>query len=393
MPNWDTPARWFAPAERASAEEVEGRASAIRTMSLVLEMLEAFPCPAAILDQTRQICAANTSLLRLAGLTAEDILALRPGEAVCCVHAFETPSGCGTSPACANCGAVAAILKAQLTERADCRDCRVTLRRGSETLALDLQVQATPLDIAGARHIVLAIQDVTDERRRHVLERLFFHDVLNSAGGLRGLLEIGRDIEGTDAERVRTFALAMAEQIIEQIEAQRDLTAAEHGDLKVRVVTMDVSEFLTEIRALHESIASAEGKLLRVLPPHGDRLFRSDPILLGRVLGNLLRNAIEASQSGEAVTLGFENHGRPVFTVHNESVMPEKVKLQIFQRSFTTKKECGHGIGTYSVKLLTERYLRGEVTFRSEPGDGTAFYVSLPPSAAPSPDDPPDDQR
>ena len=38
--------------------------------------------------------------------------------------------------------------------------------------------------------------------------------------------------------------------------------------------------------------------------------------------------------------------------------MPDEVKAQIFERSFSTKGR-GRGIGTYSIKLLTERYLEG----------------------------------
>lgn len=36
------------------------------------------------------------------------------------------------------------------------------------------------------------------------------------------------------------------------------------------------------------------------------------------------------------------------------------------------------GIGTYSVKLLVEKYLKGTVNFESEEGLGTVFYVRLP---------------
>jgi signal transduction histidine kinase len=58
--------------------------------------------------------------------------------------------------------------------------------------------------------------------------------------------------------------------------------------------------------------------------------------------------------------------------------MPEAVRQQVFQRSFSTKEGQGRGIGTWSVKLLTERYLGGAVAFVSEPGRGTVFSVRLP---------------
>lgn len=62
------------------------------------------------------------------------------------------------------------------------------------------------------------------------------------------------------------------------------------------------------------------------------------------------------------------------FAVHNNGVMPEDMQLQIFQRSFSTKGS-NRGIGTYSIKLFTERYLKGKVWFTSEKDEGTTFYV------------------
>ena len=58
--------------------------------------------------------------------------------------------------------------------------------------------------------------------------------------------------------------------------------------------------------------------------------------------------------------------------------MPEAVKLQVFRRSFSTKAGAGRGVGTYSARLLTERYLGGALRFRSEDGEGTTFVVTLP---------------
>lgn len=59
-------------------------------------------------------------------------------------------------------------------------------------------------------------------------------------------------------------------------------------------------------------------------------------------------------------------------------VIPEGVAQRIFQRSFTTRDEPGHGLGTYSMRLLTERYLDGQVLFESTAEQGTTFFLVLP---------------
>ena len=67
--------------------------------------------------------------------------------------------------------------------------------------------------------------------------------------------------------------------------------------------------------------------------------------LLTRVLGNLIKNALEASTRGTTVTVSVHNRGTPTFCVHNESAMSEEVKAQMFQRSFSTKAAVGRRSG------------------------------------------------
>jgi signal transduction histidine kinase len=75
------------------------------------------------------------------------------------------------------------------------------------------------------------------------------------------------------------------------------------------------------------------------------------------------------------VTLGAKATDQAVeFWVHNPGVMPREVQLQVFHRSFSTKG-VGRGLGTYSIKLLTERYLKGTASFKSSPEEGTVFTV------------------
>jgi sensor histidine kinase regulating citrate/malate metabolism len=68
---------------------------------------------------------------------------------------------------------------------------------------------------------------------------------------------------------------------------------------------------------------------------------------------------------------------RVIFFVHNDQFMPKEVQLQVFKRSFSTKGK-DRGLGTYSIKLLGERYLKGKVWFETDLKNGTTFLISLP---------------
>ena len=122
----------------------------------------------------------------------------------------------------------------------------------------------------------------------------------------------------------------------------------------------------------------AKGKHIAIVAEPAAAVFSTDETLMQRVLGNLLKNALEAGQPGDVVELGTVlQHDRRVFWCHNAQPIPRALQLQMFQRSFSTKGP-GRGVGTYSIKLLTERYLGGQVTLQSTPETGTRFELSFP---------------
>ena len=104
----------------------------------------------------------------------------------------------------------------------------------------------------------------------------------------------------------------------------------------------------------------------------------SDRTLVNRVLGNMVKNALEAIEPGQRVLLGCTGSTDAVeFWVQNPGIMPREVQLQVFQRSFSTKGR-GRGLGTYSIKLLTEHYLNGKAWFTTSIDEGTTFVIRLP---------------
>ena len=97
MPEDEARDTFFLPAERAGAEEVAEASSRACREEAVRRVLDALPDPAVVLNRFRQILAANQRLLDDLGLdSVEDVLGLRPGEAIGCRAANEGPGGCGT---------------------------------------------------------------------------------------------------------------------------------------------------------------------------------------------------------------------------------------------------------------------------------------------------------
>jgi hypothetical protein len=343
-------------------------------VKVVLEAVDGYVM---ILNESRQILAANHELLdALSRGDSGCAIGLRPGELLNCIHFGEGTDGCGTSQHCRTCGAVLAILAAQSGGTPAEGECRLSRLRDGKLEAVDLRVRATPLAVGGHNLIAFVLHDISAQKRREVLEQTFFHDFLNTLGGIMGWSQMMKEADHETAAREIT---ALAESLKDEIVSQRTLVAAERGELVVNWQHLDVQELVTKLQLIFSRHPTAHGKLLSILPvPAGTRLV-SDPVLLLRVLVNALKNAFEATAEGGSVQLRFElANGAPAFVIQNAGVIPDHVQARLFERSFSTRAQEGRGIGTYSMKLFGERYLGGAVSFTSDAEHGTRFFVSLP---------------
>jgi signal transduction histidine kinase len=365
----------FAPAQRAAADALHTDTERFRQDQLAVDLLAAAPGFYLILNEQRQIVFASDAVLTLPGVTSiDDVIGLRPGEALHCEHADAEPGGCGTSEFCRECGAVRAIL-ASLGGQREVQECRLTLTNGE---ALDLQVSARPFHLDGHTYSLFTVLDIASEKRRRVLERIFFHDILNTAGGMMGLAELLRDGTPEDFEEYKDTVYMLSHSLVDEIKAQQILAAAEAGELSLDLTRFNALHMVYELLGTYTKHEVAQGRTLAIAAGVEAVSFVSDKTLVRRVVGNMVKNALEASHAGQTVTIGCRNLVDAVeFSVHNPNVMPRSVQLQIFQRSFSTKG-AGRGLGTYSMKLLSEQYLHGQVAFTSSAEEGTTFYARYP---------------
>lgn len=371
---------WFAPPQRATLEATLDLSRFVEQTPLFQAIIDSVDGYLMILNPQRQVLAVNRNLLELLGIpSGECLVGGRPGEIIGCIHAGEGPGGCGTSRACATCGSVVSILASQSENRPVAGECQATVRQGDSCGALSLRVRATPVRVGAHDFTVLVLTDISGALRRELLERTFFHDVLNTLGGLMGWSALLSQIENLGSRQAAERIMILSQRLKQEIEDQRRLSQAERGALEVNLAETDVAQVLATVDSVFELHDAARGRTLAVEPaPEGERIV-TDASLLARVLTNMLKNALEAVGEGATVRLWFERReGRPGFFVHNPGVIPAEVAPRIFQRSFSTKSQHGRGIGTYSMKLFGERHLRGQVGFESAEGRGTTFFIRLP---------------
>ncbi|MEI7811540.1 MAG: ATP-binding protein [Ignavibacteria bacterium] len=367
----------FAPAERALLEEVNRQFELFNKNSPLLTIIDTVQNLILILNKERQVVFASKSLFKLLKIdNIDEIYSLRPGEILQCVHAFENEAGCGTTESCSTCGVAKAILNTQ-QGICDNQECRIITKDKGD--ALDLKISTSPVIIDNEHFVIVTIADISDEKRRRALERIFFHDVLNTAGGLRGIAELIK--EADDPEELNEYKEILhplTERLIDEIQEQRQLSGAENNELSVNITVVNSFGLLYIVAEEYKNHLVTKGRVIVVRKDSDIIDFMTDVVILRRIIGNMLKNSLEASPDDGIVTLECRKADNEiVFSVHNSTFMPRDVQLQIFQRSFSTKGS-GHGLGTYSMKLLSERYLNGKVSFVSTEENGTTFYCNLP---------------
>jgi signal transduction histidine kinase len=378
------PSTWFLPAERAAPATLEAQVAWALTNPVIDGILATWAGAAAVLNAQRQIVALNSRYLQAVGLDdPAAALGLRPGEAIGCHHAGELPGGCGTSRACATCGAAIAIVAAMARQRPEERDCVVTVPRDGLDVDLDLKVHAAPLDLDGQDFTLLTLADVSTDRRRAALERAFFHDLSNLVAGLAGACAALDHPDPAERAAAAQDLHLLTTRLSREVQVQRAIASARPGALQVHLERLQVSRLVEQMQKLFQHHPVAAGKSLAVIRA-GDGVLDTDGFLLHRVVTNMLVNAFEASPPGGQVRLSVEELPEgPAFRVWNAGAIPPQLAGRIFHRYFSTKAGEGRGQGTFVMKLFGETYLKGRLGFTSTPEDGTAFELRLPRALGP----------
>ena len=164
-------------------EEIKAEHEHLSAIPHLQELLNAFPTPAVILNECRQIVAVNPRLCRLLDRAENDLLGCALARHSTAFTGERAIADAGRRGSARLAGRFRPFLNTQLRDGQDVQECSITMQTNQGERALDLRVTASSLDLNG-RYTVFALNDIGDEKRRAVLERMFFHDVLNTAAGV-----------------------------------------------------------------------------------------------------------------------------------------------------------------------------------------------------------------
>ncbi|MFA7288576.1 MAG: ATP-binding protein [Melioribacteraceae bacterium] len=376
---------YFDRPERLGIDDILTDYTSLKEVQIMQNIIDSMPELVIVINDYRQIVAFNNKTIALLEpKSIYEVIGKRLGEAIKCIHSGEMEAGCGTSKFCVECGAAKANLNTITNRVSSLEECKITSKLKGKLVSFDLLINTSPIVIDGKNYTIFAIRDISNEKRREALEKIFFHDVLNTAGAIHGLTKLLSELEDAEEkEEISNAIVSSSEQLLGEILSQRELRNAEDGNLAVDFKEISANTVILSVYEIYSKHELARGKVINLNYGKEDIIFHSDSTLLVRSLGNLVKNALEAITNGDIVNIYYDVDDKNInFNVKNNKFIPENIQLQLFQRSFSTSGKKGRGIGLYSVKMIIENYLKGKAWFITDIEKGTVFTLSMPQGTA-----------
>jgi len=149
---------------------------------------------------------------------------------------------------------------------------------------------------------------------------------------------------------------------------------------KLQITTVNVNTLVVEVETFSRPESSKKEATVKVDLQEKLPALQADPVQIKQAILSVLLNAIEACRVKGFITLATESgsdHINIKVTDDGEGI-PLEYRDHIFEPFFSTKEACA-GLGL-PLALEIVKMHRGEISFKSESGKGTTFFISLPTS-------------
>jgi signal transduction histidine kinase len=246
---------------------------------------------------------------------------------------------------------------------------------------VNLPVEAE--EISFGRLIVL--HDITQsrmlERLRDDLIHTMVHDLRNPIGSLTVALELFQDDPITDEQRqMINISKESLNRMANMVNAILDIGRLEAGSMPLERVVVSMREISDEIMNIEQPLAQQKTITLVHDVPNDLPLLDVDRDLIGRVIQNLVGNAIKFTPTSGTVSLkAVPENGMMLITVQDTGpgIAPD-VRDRLFQKFATGKqKGRGSGLGLAFSRLAIDAH-GGHIWVESTTGEGTTFKFTLP---------------
>ncbi|WP_285008288.1 PAS domain-containing sensor histidine kinase [Pedobacter faecalis] len=161
------------------------------------------------------------------------------------------------------------------------------------------------------------------------------------------------------------------------------LDYSRNSRLEVKSGPVDLEQMLSETVKNLKFMSQDNGQVDVRLNIRGQAILHSDSSRLNTILNNLISNAIRyhnpaAEDPFVLVDVSIGPHEATIRIADNGMGIDPKYHDKVFDMFYrVSKKSVGSGLGLYIVKEAVDK-LNGSITLKSEPGRGTEFLLKVP---------------
>lgn len=238
-------------------------------------------------------------------------------------------------------------------------------------------------------NVVNIYVDITPQRE--LQRRVLQNEKMSAIGLLAGNIahELNNPLTG-----LRSLAQVLALQVPQDGTMAADLKEVEKASARCQLIIRNLLDFTTpgaqplQSTTMDAIVEKTLPFLKSALRNHrldlhlhaGSTMVSVEPNLIQQVVFNLINNACQAMKKNGTLGLATRVQGSNVVLTISDTGggIPVEIQSRIFEPFFTTKTEGhGTGLGLSLSKEIIEKF-GGRVSFDSEAGVGTRFYVSVP---------------
>jgi two-component system, OmpR family, phosphate regulon sensor histidine kinase PhoR len=245
--------------------------------------------------------------------------------------------------------------------------------------------RAVPIRGGGA---VLSLEDQADRLRLERVRRDFVanvsHELRTPLASVRLLIETllnGALEEPETAARMLNQMLSEVDSITQLAQELLDLSMIESGQMPMQVTRANLHEIVDEQIIHYETLAQQRNLAVEDTVPI-DLAAEVDRKMIGRVLGNLLHNAIKFTpdRGRISITAAPIDDKIRVSVTDTGAGIPAEDLPRIFERFYKVDRargKSGTGLGLAIARHVVEAH-GGRIWAESVEGKGATFYFTLP---------------
>ncbi len=235
---------------------------------------------------------------------------------------------------------------------------------------------------------------VRTQASKDLLTGMIVHDLRNPLTAIDGWISLARGRVPPGDDRLAATiegAATSTRQLLELVNTLVDVMRMEDGRMPLDAARHDVAALVRTQVARHEGSATSRALSLQVEAPAEPVMADIDPGLIGRVVDNLVTNALKHTPAGGSITVGVAPSPAgdriTVKVADTGEGIPADQLPRLFEKygrvaSQSMGAAYDTGLGLVFCRLAVERH-GGRISATSTPGAGSVFTLEVPRTRSP----------